>query len=793
MKRLLQYLILFPLICHAQSSLAPLTVDKIMRDPKWIGSSPSSIKWNTNGEQIYFMWNPANALSDSMYSYKLGQPTPFKLTNQYPFGSAKNTSQTEEDLTYSYDRSMWLYEQNNDIFFQSKGMSFPLAVTSTMELERNPVFSFNETEVVYTKGDNLYAWNIASGSTQQLTNFVRGTPSKSSTKETLQDTWLHQDQLREFDILAKRKSKKEHADSVSIGLKFKSIRPIYIEDKFLTTIQISQDGKYISYKLNQSSKSKSTIVPSYVTESGYTDVLNARSKVGSNDGPQELYLYDRIADTTYQVMVDSLPGITAIPEFYKDYPKLFEKMKKDTTCKKVSFSMLRYSASGQQAMVDIRSLDNKDRWISAIDLKSGTLQLIDHQHDEAWIGGPGIGSRFGGGNQGWIAEDRYWYQSEKTGYSHVYVYDMKNKRTAAVTEGKYEVMEVTLSKDKSTFYLLTNQTDPGVQQLYHVPSSGGASKLITPMIGAHQITYSPNGLYLAYLYSYSNKPWELYVQENRPGTKPIRVTDQAISPEFASYPWRDPEIVSFNARDGALVKARLYRPAKKYNNKAAVIFVHGAGYLQNAHKWWSSYFREYMFHNLLADQGYTVLDIDYRGSAGYGRDWRTAIYRHMGGVDLTDQIDGTKYLTEQLKIDPKKIGVYGGSYGGFITLMGLFTAPEVFAAGAALRPVTDWAQYNHPYTANILNTPATDSIAYRLSSPFYYANGLSKPLLICHGMVDVNVHYQDAVKLAQRLIELKKENWELASYPMEDHGFVEPSSWTDEYKRILKLFNQWLK
>ena len=117
-----------------------------------------------------------------------------------------------------------------------------------------------------------------------------------------------------------------------------------------------------------------------------------------------------------------------------------------------------------------------------------------------------------------------------------------------------------------------------------------------------------------------------------------------------------------------------------------MVFVHGAGYLQNAHKYWSSYFREYMFHNLLASRGYVVLDVDYRASSGYGRDWRTAIYRHMGGKDLEDVVDGAKYLVAKEQVNPKRIGVYGGSYGGFITLMAMFTTPDVFAAGAALRP-----------------------------------------------------------------------------------------------------------
>jgi len=148
---------------------------------------------------------------------------------------------------------------------------------------------------------------------------------------------------------------------------------------------------------------------------------------------------------------------------------------------------------------------------------------------------------------------------------------------------------------------------------------------------------------------------------------------------------------------------------------------------------------------------------------------------------------------KKYKTDPKKIGIYGGSYGGLITLMALFTMPDVFKAGAALRPVTDWAAYNHAYSANILNEPQLDSLAYRKSSPIYHAAGLKNHLLICHGMVDLNVHFQDVVRLSQRLIELKKNDWELAVYPLEDHGFVEPSSWTDEYKRILKLFEEKLR
>ncbi len=608
-----------------------------------------------------------------------------------------------------------------------------------------------------------------------------------------------------MQVLKERNTKRKLSEKSQKADRPKRPKEIYLDDKNADNIQLSPDGKYITYRVSKPAISKNTFVPNYVTESGFTEDISSRTKVGANQSLQELFVYNIAKDTVLQVMTDQIAGIFDVPEFKKDYPAKDTKSNKENVSAEASskvgkdtkpqprtvvFQDLIWSDDGRNNLLTIHSQDNKDRWIMSLDVNAQTLKLIDHQHDEAWIGGPGTGGFFSATNMGWINNSTVWFHSEESGYSHLYSVDIITGKKTALTSGKYEVQQAQLSNDKKYFYIITNEIHPGEKQFYKLAIAGGRAERITPMTGAHQVLLSPDEKWIAYRYSYSNKPWELFFQETKAGSSPKQIT-HSLSPEFNSYSWRDPEVTTFKARDGADVYARLYKPEKQ--NGAAVIFVHGAGYLQNAHKWWSSYFREYMFHNLLVDKGYTVLDMDYRASAGYGRDWRTEIYRFMGGKDLSDQADGAKWLAEKYNIDPKRIGIYGGSYGGFITLMAMFTTPDVFAAGAALRPVTDWAHYNHPYTSNILNEPFTDSLAYEKSSPIYHAEGLKGHLLICHGMVDTNVHFQDAVRLSQRLIELGKDNWELAAYPMEDHGFVEPSSWTDEYKRILKLFEENLK
>lgn len=781
-KLLFLFGLLLSLGLNAQES--PLSVEKIMQDPSWMGTFPGSARWGEDSKTIYFRYNLDQDPSDSLYKIAVNnlesiEKVTIKEEHQLPSSGDYNSKRSKK--IYSEEGSLIMYDIRRD----SKETLLELGGRIG-----NPRFLASDKAVSFSLADNAYHYDLTTGSLKKLTNIQSGSerqqPESSLTEK---DQWIRDENLGLLEVVREREENREARQVYREMTSKQKPFTFYSGDKRVSSLQVSSDANFVTFTLYSRGSEKRTDVPDYVDASGYTVDLPARSKVGDDQVSVELAIYNLERDTVYFANTENLPGITDLPDYVVDYPdKEWEE-----EIREVIASNAYFSDNGKQAVVNIRSKDNKDRWIALLDLEDGSLTNLDRQRDEAWISGPGIGYTFGGGTLGWLPDNKHiYFQSEESGYSHLYLLNVETGNKKALTTGTYEVFEPFLSNNKKHWYLTTSELHAGERHFYKMPVMGGEMTKLTSMTGNNDVSLSPDEKYMAIRHSYSNKPWELYLKKTSARATAQKLTS-GQSEKFREYSWRDPELVHFQASDGASVPARLYVPEENVNNGAAVVFVHGAGYLQNAHKWWSSYFREYMFHNLLTDLGYTVLDIDYRGSAGYGRDWRTGIYRHMGGKDLSDHVDGVHYLVDQHGVDPQRIGIYGGSYGGFITLMALFNEPETFTSGAALRSVTDWAHYNHGYTSNILNEPSKDPIAYKRSSPIYFAEGLEGNLLIAHGMVDINVHFQDVVRLAQRLIELEKDNWEMAVYPVEDHGFIEPSSWTDEYKRILKLFEETLR
>ncbi|HET7583691.1 MAG TPA: prolyl oligopeptidase family serine peptidase [Gemmatimonadaceae bacterium] len=750
----------------AHNSSFQLTVPSIMRGEEIVGRAPERVRWTPDGRWIYFYWlEPGTDWRKELEPYRVravAGATPEHLTE----AQMDSAGPLIQPGVRSRDGRLRAVAYEGDIYLVDLHANSARRVTQTIAREGEPAFSADGRQIYFVRDDNVFAIDLANGAGRQLTDIRRGKAPKDSAAAKGQRGFLERQQRELFEVIRDRaardsleKAERARRDSLHAAT-------LYLgDDERIARLAVSPTGRGLLLVTRTDARgARRTEIPEYVTASGYTDDIAGRTKVG------DVQSEGRAA---YMSLPDGkLRWLHVIPD--------------DTASNAAMVDVLGWNDAGTSALLFAVAPNYKTRYIERVDADSASLHTLDILRDSAWVDGPcfGCGGWYDGGK-------RLWFVSEADGWAHLYTMAADGSDRRQLTKGRWEVTDVAVSYDKRSFYLHTSEASPFEQHFYRMSVDGGARTRITTRVGGHDATLSPDESMLADVFSEANRPPELFVMRNRPGAEMAQLTTSPTA-EWLSFPWIKPEIVWVTASDGVKVPARIYRPSDlgAKPNGAGVIFVHGAGYLHNVKNYWSDYYREYMFNHLLASKGYVVLDMDYRGSAGYGRDWRTAIYRHMGGRDLQDEVDGSRYLGLQFGIPPERVGIYGGSYGGFMTLMALFTEPQWFGAGAALRSVTDWAHYNHPYTARILNQPQDDSVAYTQSSPIYFADGLQDPLLMAHGMVDTNVHFEDIVRLTQRLIELHKTGWELAVYPVENHGFVRPSSWTDEYTRILELFDR---
>jgi dipeptidyl aminopeptidase/acylaminoacyl peptidase len=765
-----------------------LTVDSIMRGPDLVGWPPAALRWSADSQNLYFEWRKPGEKEASTYVVGRDGGEPRKLSDE----QVRNVPPAGGRWDKAKRRVV--FADAGDIAVLDGGRR--IQITRTTGAESNPRWARNDTHVTYVRDGNLFIVPVEGAPGAEIvTQLTDVAPKRAEPRLTDSQKFIKEEEQKLMEYLREQAEQKKRDEDKEKKLKLPAFE---LQDRqSAADLMLSPDDTHVFILVAERPVGvKNTIVPNYVTEAGYTEDIPARSNVGDTQDRRLLAILNLKtgksvwADASFAPPVPEAEKPAAAPPAAGSTPAPGRKAERE-----VRWSMPVVSADGKQNVAGVRSADNKDRWFVTLEPETGKTAVIDLLHDEAWVREAG----FGGASIDFLPDNRrISFLSERDGWMHLYTLDLAAQAAKPVqlTSGKWEVTSAELARDGRKFYVTTNEVHPGERQVYTVPIEGGERTKLTSMPGSNDATVSPDESTLALVYSYSTKPPEVFLMPNRPGAVARQVTTTPIE-EWRGFNWIDPKVITFKARDGVDVYARLFTPemigSRRDPSRPGVVFVHGAGYLQNAHRYWSTYFREYMFHNLLASRGYVVLDVDYRASSGYGRDWRTAIYRHMGGKDLEDIVDGAKYLAAKEQVNPRRIGVYGGSYGGFITLMAMFTTPDVFAAGAALRPVTDWAHYNHGYTSNILNLPQKDAEAYRKSSPIYFAGGLKGALLICHGMVDTNVHFQDSVRLAQRLIELRKENWELAAYPVENHGFTQETSWADEYKRILKLFEDNLR
>ncbi|MFZ7096659.1 S9 family peptidase [Luteimonas dalianensis] len=762
-----------------------LTLDRIMDNPDWIGPPVERAWWSWDGSQAFYNLKRDGSQIRDTWTVDAagGQP---RLVE-----GAQRAEVDGMQPVFDATRARAAFIRDGNVFVRDL-RNGALTQLTRGESSASSLLWGSDGALVWRVGsDRWYRWTAASGVAEAAVLKAQDDPAKAPRADQLREH-----QMRLFETLrterAQREAQRQQQQDWQREDPSQAPPPVYLGgDVSIASSALSPDGRWLlaATTAKSAERGKGGAMPKYVTESGYEETEDVRTRVGRNDpAPMTFWLVDMREGTPVKLDLDALPGISDDPLAYLRAAAGKDPLKGQRPVRLEGFgtNTMAWNADASRAALMLHSVDNKDRWLVTLDPASARLDVRHRLSDPGWI-------NWGFNEFDWMPDNRtLWFLSEESGHAHLYL--AGSGRPRALTSGRWEVSDPVLSADGERFLFVCNLTAPVDYEVCEVPAGGGQVREITGLDGVNSFAESPDGARLLLRHSSAYVPPQLAVM-NADGSGHQVLTDTR-SEDYKAYQWLQPEIVQVPSKHGAgTIWGKYYGPAQMEPGREypIVLFVHGAGYLQNVHHRWPTYFREQMFHNMLVQQGYIVLDLDFRASAGYGRDWRTAIYRQMGHPELEDYLDGIDWLVEQRQGNRDRVGIYGGSYGGFMSFMALFREPGTFKAGAALRPVVDWHHYNHPYTANILNTPDIDPEAYRRSSPIEYVENLQDHLLIAHGMIDDNVFYQDSVLMAQRLIELRKDKWELASYPLERHAYQHADSWYDQYRRIYELFERVLK
>ena len=460
-----------------------------------------------------------------------------------------------------------------------------------------------------------------------------------------------------------------------------------------------------------------------------------------------------------------------------------------------------WSPDGSSVAINWLSLDHTAREIRIASPETGEVRTIWREEVDAWISPLAIWIR-------WAPDSRRLvFTSERTDWNHVYVIDVhgSDPEPAQLTSGAFTVtsnqvydrFEVTpvWSRGGRTILFPSNEAGTPERHLYEVSADGGERRRVTPLPGVNlSSTPSPDGSHVAYLYSNHTALPELYVQEIDSG-EPRQLTTLAVPEWLAGYQLREPEVVRFpSAGDDAEVTARIFRPpgfdpASQY---PAVVFVHGAGYAQSVFRGWMR-MDQPAFNRYLAQEGYVVLDVDFRGSAGYGRRFRMDVFDRLGDIDVADVLGGVEYLRGLGYVDMERIGTWGHSYGGFMVASSLLRSPETFAAGVSSAPVTDWERFFYlapGYNEEHFGFPWENPEGTRRGSPITYAANLVRPMLILSGIQDTM--HLDAAALVNELLRHGRTTFEWIFYPDEAHGIRGPQARSDYFRRIAEYLDRHL-
>ncbi len=440
--------------------------------------------------------------------------------------------------------------------------------------------------------------------------------------------------------------------------------------------------------------------------------------------------------------------------------------------------------TGDGKAVAIETLNRaQDHWtLKFADAATGKSRTVMEESAPTWVNITDACHYYGRKQQFLLA-------SERDGHHHLYLFGVDGKPIRQVTRGNWEVADLEfVAEKKGRVYFTANEGDVLERHFYRVDEDGKNLKRITTDEGTHDAIVSPDGKYFVDTYSSHKRATRIAVHVID-GKRLFEIADQ-WTPEIAAMPIPTPEFFTID-QGGNTFQCRLWKPldfnaTRKY---PVIVYVYGGPHSQVVRKVWT---RHDLWHAYMASEGYLVFSIDNRGSAGRGKAWEEHVLKRLGTVELEDQLAGLDYLKTLPYVDGDRIGIWGWSYGGTMTLNAMFKAPDVFKAGVSVAPVSDWRLYDTIYTERYMKHPHDNETGYKEAAAVTHAPGLRNELLLMHGDADDNVHVQNSIALVRALIDAGKD-FDFMVYPQKEHGISGSADRTHLYRKMTEFFDRHLR
>jgi dipeptidyl-peptidase 4 len=390
----------------------------------------------------------------------------------------------------------------------------------------------------------------------------------------------------------------------------------------------------------------------------------------------------------------------------------------------------------------------------------------------------------------YLADDKSFItSSEQSGFKHLYLYDMSGKQIRQITEGNWEVADFYgIDEKESRLFFTSTEISPTERHLYCIGLNGKGKKKMSDLEGWNTANYSPDFQYYMVYNTSAKSPMHVSLYKN--GTV-LKVLEEnvALKKKLTDFNIAEKSYFSFKTTQGTDLNAWMIKPSnfdatKKY---PVLMFVYGGPGSQTVKNQWDG--RDFFWYQVLASKGYIVVSVDNRGTGARGEAFKKMTYAQLGKIEVEDQIEGSKYLKTLPYIDAARVGIWGWSYGGYMTSLCMTVGAEHFKTGVAVAPVTTWRYYDTIYTERYLKTPQLNAAGYDDNSPITHAKKLKGNFLLIHGTGDDNVHYQNSIDFINALVKANCQ-FQSFAYPNRNHGIYGGNTRLHLYKMMTNFIEK---